>query len=67
LVGAAVTAALVAMGFWAAHRMEKRVSSTVDEAGESIGEKVEDVGLNLAKWAAMAIVGYIAIKSVGGH
>jgi len=58
--GIVLSALLVSVGFVAAGRLQRRSQGVV----ESVGDTVEDATLNLVKWAAMAVVGYIAVKSV---
>ena len=59
-----LSALLAYCGFIAQAGMTRRGTTSVAGA---VGGAVDDVAVSMAKWAAMAIVGYVAIKSVKGQ
>ncbi|MDD5367382.1 MAG: hypothetical protein PHR30_18770 [Gallionellaceae bacterium] len=56
-----VGGALAVYGIWALSDAEIRTTMT-----EAVGETVDKAAWGLAKYAAVAIVGYLAIKAIGG-
>lgn len=61
LVVGLIGGALAMYGIWALSDAEIRTSVT-----EAVGETVDKAAWGLAKYGAVAIVGYLAVKAIGG-
>ncbi len=60
LIGATLVAIGIALGIWPLGYGERR------SVTQAVGETADRAAWGLAKWAAVAIVGYLAVKSVKG-